>query len=235
MKYWVKWLARQEGLDRTILILTIGVLVFFWIAGERIQHIGKDGVRFGDDSKQIFIYYELESSYNDMYNDLIVELERSGVALKRLYLEAFRSYLHDSLDLPREIETSYISTYGYILDDMLQDGVKRITVSSVFRNHFPALEDTVAVNRHTTYVAKTCLQISQTDIERVWRESFPLLNRAKYNVYLSQLEIHHEAIKMKAESMKRMEILKMTILEALQNSYPELTADKVKRYWATKH
>ena len=200
LKGWVKWLAKQEGLDRTILIICIAFLIALFIVRNRLEHIGSGGVKLGSNQTQV-LYFELENSYHDVYGDIKLEYERSSAELKRLYLAEFTRYVASIDSIDSNCKSSYILAYGFLIDHSLNTSVKHVTITSAFRNHFPPLENETQVREHTEYIARSCLYVSQSDVEEMWGELFPLLSRLDYSKHLDSANTNKKAIKIKASHL----------------------------------
>ena len=186
-------------------------------------------------SSELNFEYTILSSFHDVDNDILIETERSNTVLKMMFVTSFRKYLiiaHPELSDVYEVK---INHYRLVLDGQLNGPIMDITEKSAFRNHFPSMADTAAVHRHTFYVAESALNMSVSDISLYWQLYFPELDRTAYVEYMRKNDVLKKAVKVKAESLKRIEQRKLQVITAIQSTFPDADEQFIKLRWAAMY
>ncbi len=167
---------------------------------------------------------EIEMGFRQLTRDATREIDRTDVKLVNLYSRAFVSYYGAK---------GNVSHYRKILRGVLNDNIKNFTLSSVYRNHFPLLTDTVAVRKYCQRISTSALSLSVSEIEDDWPQDFPDLDRAGYQKYLEKF-INEEAVRAKSESLIRIETMKLSIVHTIQLSHPQKSESVIKRDWSER-
>jgi len=224
MKLLGKILADNSNVNSILLSIIILFMVFAFSIGGRVSHIGRDGIEFSSDISKD---YELEATYWDVFHDAESEIARSNVDIINLYCRAFSDFFGDSDRIN--------ASYRMLITGILEKETKSFTLNSVFRNHFPPIKDTIATKKHCEYVSMSGLYLTVSEIDEDWKVLFPRLSRGKFAKYLEDSKVNSACIDKKMRSLMRIELMKLTIIGAVRGTYPDMSEQEIKRFWATKH
>ena len=170
---------------------------------------------------------DISQGYYDVYRAIEMESKKSDAIITELSVNSFREYFGDNVT-DRDIEL-----YRLIIAKGLADIVFPYTVSSVYRNHFPDISDTVAVRIHVERITNVALALNSGYIDSVWDLFFPELDRYGYRAYMKNA-LFSDILSVKSQALVNIEQRKLEIINNLVARYPRYKVCDIKNIWAMR-
>ena len=121
--------------------------------------------------------------------------------------------------------------YRMLVTEGMNEVVTPFSKGSVFRNHFPPLDDTVQVRHHVERITKVAITLNANYISSRWDALCPDLDRQGYYEYM-KTHLFPKILEARSESFIRIERIKMEIIDNLIAQYPTQTPEDIKATWS---